>query len=139
MFSHLPDKSWAKFLWFKGHTINLAIFCWMDFVEGLKTSNKLHKCGLGPSLQCCFGSLSIESRRHLFSECPFTWNLIKELLPSGIFFLLEPSLLQVLQHSQPLDHKIKRMSYLLVILVIVYIIWKERNAKLFNKESSSFQ
>lgn len=111
----------------------------MAYIEGFKTSDNFSRRGLGNSLLCCHCSSVNESHKHLFFECLFTWNMIKTLLPYGNFFMLEPSLHQVLHQAQFLGHKVIKRIYLLIVTTMIYIIWKERNARLVSKDFTTFK
>lgn len=71
IFQHLPDLTWTNLIWFKGHAINLSIFCWMAYIEGLKTLDKFYSRGLGNTFLCFICSSAYESHKHLFFECSF--------------------------------------------------------------------
>lgn len=96
LFSSLPDYPLAKFIWFKGFSINYALYCWMVVLGKLKTSDYFAKLELGPNFKCCFCNNSLESHSHLFFGCSFSRNLFKELVPRGNFFLLEPTISEAL-------------------------------------------
>lgn len=105
MFKNLSDYYWTSAIWFKGCSINHSLYCWMEIFERLKTSDKLLNKGIGSFLTYCLCNSAPESHQHLFFNYQFSWMILKEVLLTGRFFLLEPNLLQVLQLSPTLGHK----------------------------------
>lgn len=113
IFSYAPVVPWADLILFKGYAINTTIFMWMTYIKGLKTSVNFKICGLGTTFCCLLCQNELESHNHIFFKCDFTWRLIKHLLHDGMYFLLAPTLGQVLNHANTFDHKISKRIYLL--------------------------
>lgn len=121
---------WLEGIWFKGLALNQALFCWMAYVRVLKTSDFFSSEGLSSTINCCLCNNAPESHTHLFFECLIFMWLIRNALPKGNYFLLQASLQQVLNDTTEISHKaVKRLRYLIIALC-VYVIWRERNARL---------
>lgn len=106
LYSHMHNLSWTDLIQFKGHGINLSIFTVMDVHKGLKTSDNFKARGFGTVFPYFFCHTSPKSHNHIFFDCPLTGNILREVLPYGNYFLLAPTLIQVLQHDNNLSHKI---------------------------------
>lgn len=89
LFISYTEVDWYKERWFKGHALNYNLYCWLAVLKGLKTSDKLATRGLGCTLNCLLCNSYQESQEHLFFECRFSMEIIKNFLPSGKFFLIE--------------------------------------------------
>lgn len=139
IFESYPNVGWSKDVWFKGNAINFTLYCWMAFLEGLKTSDILAKRGLGSPTDCCFCLSHSESHTHLFFECTYSMNLIRTLLPNGNFLLMQCSLKQIYSSVDYKDHKIIIRLQLLIISAAVYFLWRERNNRLFFHSASSVE
>lgn len=68
-------------------------------MEGLKTYDKLSARELVFTLVCLLYNTSLESHHHLFFECPFSMDLVRNILP------------------------ILRNISALIVVVIIYMIW----------------
>lgn len=62
----------------------------MAYTESLKIFDKFHYHGIGENFTCFHVSFVLESH-HLFFNYSFSLNLLKDILPYGDFFFLEPS------------------------------------------------
>lgn len=103
----------------------------MAFMGGLKITYVLHVRGLRSQAMCYPYNLVTETHLHLFFECPFIMVLIRELLQNGSFFLLLVSLASVWEAVNELQYfAIINLCYLIVD-VLIYNLWKERNRRLY--------
>lgn len=137
IFSSHPNFQWDKFIQHKGHAINYVVFYWMTLLKGLKTSHNFAARGLGTTITCCLCDSTLESHNYLFFNCSFAQQVIRIVLHRGSFFLLEPSLSDVLLFGDTLEHKIISRIYFLFVSILVYMLWHERNNRLFKNKSSS--
>ncbi|XP_038998621.1 uncharacterized protein LOC120123890 [Hibiscus syriacus] len=113
----------------------------MALLDRLPTKDRLLRMGLINESQCMFCDDPLETRDHLFLHCPiadYLWNSIFSL--SGLHFITRSweSFLAWACYTW------KGKSLLSVILKIalnalIYILWEERNKKLFQGRSRNAQ
>ena len=119
----------------------IEIFTWIACLEKLNTRNKLSKLNIIPPHEdvCILCKASTESGPHLLLHCQFSWILwswwcniwsISWVCPSSIQLALE-------QWFLPSKSEISRKLWLAGFMVIVWSIWKERNARIFTNKSCS--
>ncbi|XP_039018618.1 uncharacterized protein LOC120149977 [Hibiscus syriacus] len=111
----------------------------MAFLDRLPTKERLHKMGIVNDMNCIFCDAAVETRDHIFFECT-----IASSLWSALFSL---NGLQFKHHSWDafFDWAAacwKGKSLLTTIMkvasnALIYTIWKERNKRLFQSQSSS--
>lgn len=75
-----------------------------------------------------------ESHKHLFFTCSFSWHIIRAVIPNGHFFLMEPVLSKVLNYGDNLEHNVISRTYFLIVSIAVYMIWRERNNRMFKSK-----
>lgn len=131
------DVDWSTSVWFKGCSLKFSMFSWMAMVGDLKTSDNFAKRNLGEILLCPLCNGSPESHGHLFFECSISFWVIKNLFPDGHLFLIAPNIQQVFHVAFEQQHKVLTRLYLLITSVAIFVLWTERNARLFNNSSSS--
>ncbi|PKU64698.1 hypothetical protein MA16_Dca017640 [Dendrobium catenatum] len=133
-FSFMDDVNWAKFVWTKGYALRYACYVWMALQSKLKTADQLIFRGISVSAACSFCASNRESHSHLFFECDFSFNIITALFPVMKSFYLRPNLLQVYDFLSSIRdfNKIDVQFCFLVISILVYWIWRERNGRKFS-------
>lgn len=132
----MEDVPWHKSLWFKGYALNYALYAWLAINGGLKTFEVLSYRGIGTLLNCLQCGKEVDSHSHLFSSCSFSLSPIRNVLTIGSFFLLEPSILQVFISIDVVEHSTLRRLNLLITVITIDEIWKERNRRDYNTDLS---
>lgn len=122
LYEHIPSVVWSTDIWFKGAALKYVVFCWMAAREDLKTSDALFKRNLGFTLDCPLCNRFPESHSHLFFECRVSYWLIKNLVPNGNYFLLEPNIHRVFTAASKYSHKVVKRLHLLITLITIYEI-----------------
>lgn len=130
----VPEKDWAKLIWFKGSTPKHAFHMWLTNLDRLPTRSRLASWGLPVPIDCCLCAGSEETRDHLFLHCPFTqiiWNcsLLRLKLPL-IMFGRWSSLMEWAKVRSISSPPILR---LLLIHALIYSVWRQRNNLLHNQ------
>ncbi|XP_039007593.1 uncharacterized protein LOC120135396 [Hibiscus syriacus] len=124
-----PKVHWHSLLWFPLLIPKYSLIAWMAFLDRLPTNERLHRMSIVQDCQCIICGAGMETRNHLFYECPVAtaiWTKIYSL--NGLR----------LSHSTWTAHfdwavdNWKGKSLLTSIMKIasnalIYIIWKERN------------
>lgn len=136
-FSRDLDVDWHKHIWFKGFSLKYAVFTWMAYIEGLKTSDHFARRNIGDQMLSPLCHNFLESHTHLFFTCSVSFWIIRNILLEGDSFVFEPNLSQVLEAAYAQKHKAITNLHLLITSVAIFVIWCERNARIFNNSSTS--
>lgn len=135
---HHDKVDWASIVWFKHHIPRYSFILWLAIRNSLSTRDKLFSHGLIQSAYCVLCNDDLESHSHLFFKCSYTARLWLHLLGKlglqcfastwaetiewGVAQLSGTSLLQILG----------KLSF----SSLIYFIWRERNARIFQHVST---
>ncbi|XP_018448179.1 uncharacterized protein LOC108819624 [Raphanus sativus] len=124
---------WHSVVWFKEEIPRCSFISWTAFLGRLPTRDRLLSWGLSVPPGCALCSSADESISHLFFICPVavaTWNCF-----CGRYLASRPSSLNdvVLLCQQLTGTHSARARVVLKLLnqVIIYILWRERNNRIF--------
>ena len=133
-----PKVAWYHLLWFPGHLPRHSIIVWFAILHRLSTHDRIFMFTPGP-LACHLCHQGMESHDHLFFTCPyssFVWQGIQHRLgvavPSSSWDSIIAWAGDTWRKNAP-GHIIPRIC----LGVVVYSIWKERNARTFKNETKS--
>jgi len=130
-------------IWNKEVPLKISLFAWCLLRNRLPTTDNLIKRHiLHPNAQLCVGGCSlIEDAKHLFLSCDFfgkLWYGISQWLGYQLVFpdnvsdhLYQFSTFSGFSNS-------KRSALNLIWLSCVWVIWLERNARIFHQKEASF-
>ncbi|XP_022004240.1 uncharacterized protein LOC110901761 [Helianthus annuus] len=141
-----PSVNWYRAVWFSQCIPRHAFLMWLVIGNKLKTQDRLKHWDVGGPvnlrLMCCpLCQHGIDSRTHLFFECPFStqvWMIVK---PMGAMQHISDKWEDIFQHlvhtsgSKLAKHVIGRI----LVAASVYQIWLERNSRLFANTQRSAQ
>ncbi|KAH0719740.1 hypothetical protein KY284_004770 [Solanum tuberosum] len=91
----------------------------------LSTTDRLRKWGLDIELKCVLGQLHIESRDHMYTSCPYRQQ---------IWSNRSVGIIDAAKGKTP-----AAQIFTLVYTEYVYAIWIERNHRVFEKESRTWE
>ncbi|KAJ9536546.1 hypothetical protein OSB04_un000298 [Centaurea solstitialis] len=129
---HFDRVDWTKMVWFKGHIPKHAFCLWLACLRRLPTQDRMYSWKQDHhELRCSLCNACMDSHSHLFFECSFAsdvWSRIKV----KVNWLNAPTSWDVMMDvlavtctsSRPLMQK-------LALSATVYMIWQERNTRLF--------
>ena len=124
--------SWCKVVWSKGFVAKHAMCAWMACLCRLPTQDRLISWKHNPpDYRCLFCGLCIDSHNHLFFQCGFSgeiWKNVKEAV--GIIDFpdsWEDILIRF--HNGIHWNSMQKLAF----SAVIYMVWKERNARLFKK------
>ncbi|KAG7588702.1 Reverse transcriptase domain [Arabidopsis suecica] len=134
-----PLVPWAKVVWFKEHVPRYSFATWQAMLTRLPTRDRLRRWGMNIPASCVLCLSGVESHDHLFFECPFS-SEIWEFLASK-FLHNPPSNISAVSswitlHNLPSQSKVATILKLL-LQIVLYHLWKERNARIFTDVASS--
>ncbi|XP_019056881.1 PREDICTED: uncharacterized protein LOC109116242 [Tarenaya hassleriana] len=133
-----PVVPWHSMIWFSLSTPRLSFIQWLVLLHRLPTRDRLARWGLLDNPMCVLCQLAPESHSHLFFDCCYSRDV---WIPFASACFQSPPL-DVDQCSswlaaQPQARSSTRKSFAKLILqVAIYLIWSERNARIFKGESS---
>lgn len=127
---------WHKLIWGPNSIPRVSFIVWMAIHERLNTGDRLQLFGLVPSSVCPFCQQSNENHSHLFFDCLFTakiWHAIKTKCNVNWPDLKWPHIIPFATNET--KRKSLRSTIIkLAMLCSVYLIWIERNNRIFNQE-----
>ncbi|KAJ9541740.1 hypothetical protein OSB04_028246 [Centaurea solstitialis] len=130
---HQQRLPWARKVWFKGHIPKHAFCMWLVCLCRLPTQDRLVEWKHDPpDYRCSLCNQCMDSYTHLFFDCLFAkevWNWVKMRLnwmdaPDTWDMMLD-------YLSTPV---VSSLTKLLALSATVYMIWNERNRRLFKGE-----
>lgn len=132
-----PTVYWAKVVWFKENIPRNAFISWLALLRRLPTRDRLRRWGMNVPQECVLCSTGIETHHHLFFECEYSSSIWKHfaqaILPATPLDVHSAAaMISHLRHPSQAPPVIK-----LIFQSAIYLIWKERNARVFTSASTS--
>ena len=128
-----PTVPWGRVVWERWSLPKYSFILWLATLGKLKTRDRLWFIPSDPS--CAFCRSEAESHAHLFFACRWTgrlWDRIKDWLHIGRRMSSISSALRGLYPKRSnLVSRMRRVS----LGITVYIIWEERNKRIFDAKS----
>ena len=119
----------------------IELFSWFAILNKLNTRSKLVKLGVIPlsEAQCVLCGSALECTNHLFIHCSLARNLWEWWAGIWNFHWVPPLELQDLyaQWSPPFKGIFFKKVWLAIFPIILWSLWKERNARIFQNSPSS--
>ena len=136
-----PRVPWHSVVWFKEEVPRCSFITWTAVLKRLPTRDRLISWGLSLPPGCVLCSVADESHSHIFFECSFAtavWNRF-----CGRYLASPPSsVAAVVDRCQLLQgpHATRAVVvFKLLNQVIIYNLWRERNARIFKGVTSTQQ
>ncbi|XP_077232559.1 uncharacterized protein LOC143869884 [Tasmannia lanceolata] len=129
---------WASRIWFSCHIPRHALVSWKALKNGLSTTDNLPFLDPSVNRSCILCNFGLESVTHLFFQCNYSkwiWNIILGKL--GHRRNPNPDLLQEelwLANNFKGAGQTSKLAYI-AFEAAIYIIWIERNNRVFHKIS----
>lgn len=121
----------------------IEVFTWFAILEGLNTRSKLVNLGIiaEEESKCVLCGHCQEDHSHLFIHCTFSWNLWTWWCNIwGICWISPLTLRQAFeQWLCPLKGKFLKKVWASTFYIILWTVWKERNARIFERSSMHLQ
>lgn len=130
----INNKYWHKTIWFKEHIPRNAFISWLALQRRLPT----RRWGLNVFGTCVLCNMEIETHHHLFFECSFS-RLIQEPFSAEVWISPQADLHSVAAWiNQPRVNADAHDTPVIKLYFqsAIYLLWKERNARLFTAVSS---
>ncbi|CAH2038502.1 unnamed protein product [Thlaspi arvense] len=111
---------------------------WLVMISRLSTKDRLRRWGMNVPAECVLYSTGIETNDHLFFECPFSsevWSHFSTGFPNPSQNLQD--IISWIGSLQLPANSPRGTLIRLFFQAIIYLLWKERNARIFATSSSS--
>lgn len=140
---HLRDRSppvyWNRVVWFKEHIPRNSFMSWLALLRRLPTKDRLRRWGINVPEVCVLCSAETENHHHLFFECEFSSSI---WLPFASQVWPNPpndlhSAAAWINFSTARMGPVATSVLKLHFQSTIYLLWKERNARIFSAVSSS--
>lgn len=112
---------WLPAAWHPLHIPKCAFTLWLAFKERFLTKNRMLQFGMTTDLRCLLSNNAIETVSHLFSSCSFINDPLLRLTGDWTSYLQG-------QFTIGINNKMQKYLCYLYLAVLVYFLWKERNA-----------
>lgn len=137
--SRSPLVPWFKAVWFKESVPRYSFITWLAMLGRLPTKDRLRSWGLNVPAQCVLCSTGLETHAHLFFDCAYSTS-VGEAFATRFWPSPPPGLLSIsswiLQARTP-PFSSSTIIVKLILQAACYLIWQERNARIFNNISST--
>ena len=132
-----PENTIHKLLWFKGHIPWQSFILWLVSLGRLHTMDRLQSTGIIRNATCIFCGLQTETHEHLFFECQFSrivWQTINAKAIIHWPYLPWQNLLSWTTSNYYKKTDIQHFIARLVLSTTVYLLWYERNTRIFSHQ-----
>lgn len=130
-----PAITWCKVIWFSGHIPRCSVISWLAILNRLSTEDRLVSFAMKSSSICSL-CLGVESRDHLFFDCPMATQIRGILSPKTPHMAGLTSWQQWVSRLSTLQGKSLAITITkLVFTVYVHQLWIERNYRKFQNIS----
>lgn len=131
--------NWDHLVWSAHIPPKFSFFMWLLCHNSMKTKQFLQRRGMQIDMSCCFCNFGVESSDHLFFSCGYSNQVWRSILTKYGFTRLPCSWTQELIWLRRNGSSRNRRSKLLRLCAAcsVYVIWHERNNRLFSQTSRS--
>ena len=119
---------WWRGVWFKHHTPKYAFIHWLAIQNRLATGDRMMTWNVGANSLCVLCQNVIESRDHLFFECPYSaevWSKLARGLLRGSFTTLWSELMVLIKDNN--GGLLERFLFRYTLQVTLSSLWRERN------------
>lgn len=125
--------------WFKEEIPRCSFITWLAMLARLPTRDRLLSWVLQVPDSCVLCDVGSESHQHLFFECPFAVGIWSRFC--GRFIASSPENMQMVvlwcSQYQGIHSSQVKVLFRFILQVIVYYLWRERNARIFKNVSLS--
>ncbi|KAJ9536731.1 hypothetical protein OSB04_un000116 [Centaurea solstitialis] len=133
-----PLVTWSKVVWFSGHIPKHAFCLWLACLNRLPTQDRIREWKHNPpDMRCSLCKSCEDSLSHLFFECPFATQVWSDVLAKVQWTSFPTSWNDIKLALESSDRAPKIFEHKLALAACVYMIWIERNQRLFTTNARS--
>lgn len=139
--NEVPDCKWSRITWAAVSPSTDNLMFWKVRTNALLTRDKLINLGIAVPTTCELCGSQSESFQHLFFECPFVYQLW--CVTMSKYARVDHATISSMQwhiiEKATKWRKDKRTVFIFVLKKLIKAIWYERNNRIFEKRSRTFQ
>ncbi|GJT95362.1 RNA-directed DNA polymerase, eukaryota, reverse transcriptase zinc-binding domain protein [Tanacetum coccineum] len=134
-----PNVQWHNVVWYSQLIPKHAFIFWLAIQDKLLTQDRMAKWKDITDLKCPLCKKCADSHDHLFFKCEFASQVWNEMLKKTIILGGMVSLKEIVDNisKERGKNSIGVVINKLVLAATVYMIWKERNQRLFRDEAKT--
>ncbi|KAG7556371.1 hypothetical protein ISN44_As11g024100 [Arabidopsis suecica] len=125
-----PIKEWYKGIWFTHSTPKYSFMAWLAIQNRLSTGDRMVGWNMGAPTACTFCPEPMETRNHIFFECPYSakvWRSLTHKLLDSMFTIQWDCILGFLVDNAQDALRLFLLRY--VFQISIHTIWRERNGR----------
>jgi len=133
----LPGSRWV---WKNWAPQRVKFFVWLALKQRLWTADRRRRHGLDAHDNCWFCDQELETTNHMLVNCSFAkeiWWTVLSWMECSCSFPEPMQLHQWWNHVRFMQVKERRRGLDTLVMLILWSLWKERNARLFDGHSST--
>jgi len=130
----------SRWIWKNWAPQRVKFFTWLALKQRLWTADRRRRHGLDAHDICWLCDQEQETADHLLVNCSFAkqiwWNMLS-WMDCACTFPMPMELHQWWKHIRQMQVKERRRGLDTLVMLILWCLWKERNARLFDNLSSN--
>ncbi|PWA51947.1 reverse transcriptase zinc-binding domain-containing protein [Artemisia annua] len=132
---------WNKLVWYSQNILKHAFILWLAIQNKLVTQDKIKKWGSYDMMICSLCYEDMDSHQHLFFDCKYAKQFwFKVCLKMGVHWNEMEwdnivNLFAAMKNGNTITSIIRRLC----LAASVYLIWRERNCRVFKEETRSVE
>ncbi|CAH2047747.1 unnamed protein product, partial [Thlaspi arvense] len=123
------------------HIPRSSFVAWLALLRRLPTRDRLRRWGMSVPLDCVLCSSGVETHHHLFFECGFStsiWCFFSSKIWVNPPLDLHSAAAWIMQARPQTRSNPQALAIIkLIFQSCIYLVWKERNARIFTSSSST--
>lgn len=132
--------AWANSVWSAYEIPRHSFLTWLVIQNRCPTKDRLLRWGLQVSPLCALCNTAVESRNHLYYECPYSkdlWSLTASRCALTPLYDWEPTVSQMISLPRNKNRRPRTLLVLLGWKSTIYWLWTERNERLHSNKFRS--
>ncbi|GJU64196.1 reverse transcriptase zinc-binding domain-containing protein [Tanacetum coccineum] len=135
------EVTWSRLVWFSQNIPKHAFVLWMAIQNKLTTQDKIKSWGSFDMMMCPLCQQDMDSHQHLFFQCAYAEQFWKFAMSRMGVQIGQMDWKMIISHMSSLycgnsiDSVIRRVGF----AACVYLIWQERNCRIFRDEKRSIK
>jgi hypothetical protein len=130
-------------IWRCASPSKVCAFSWQLLLDRIPTKENLWRRRMlqEDNLFCCFCGLDMEKSNHLFLHCPYISKLWYAVMKWIDAVLISPPNLEIslAMFAGSARNKVARAGLILVWNTVMWVVWKSRNACIFNNKTTTVE
>lgn len=130
------DVEWKEYVWWKRHITRYAFISWLAFWGRLPTLDRLTQWGVVQEGKCYLCRNQSETNEHLFFTCSYARKVWRDVMTFCGYKAAPDQWMRrgewMRNRPKPWRSTLQKEIFLLGMSVMIYMVWRERNARCFD-------